>query len=197
MPRGKNPVVGLYLMMHIQPPPAMRLEPQQCGFLVPDSALSVEENGFHHLLLMLRYGRSPDEVDLFMRSLLGAFPLLVHLHTLYSAADHDALYRLRQRFMKLAGLKTWCIQEALAEFPTLNACVAFLRAQVHPSLYVFIICIRLLHLRQDLIPDREAHWTKDAQRRALQRVRKYAIRTHYPANTEAPSFPQIEWVEEL
>jgi hypothetical protein len=131
-------VIGLYLMMRIGAN-ARVLEPQHCGYLVPDSALSVEEEGYHHLLLLLRYGRSKAEVDLFMQSLFDAFPLLVHQHTLYWAGEHDPLYRLKQRFMRLGAVNAWCIREALSEFRTLHTCVAYLRAQVRLSSWFCLV----------------------------------------------------------
>ena len=190
-PRQRQAVIGLYLITNIIPD-HLRLEPQHCVYLVPDSALSTSEEGVDHMLLMLRYGRSQEEVALFIQSLTSSFPLLVHRHTAYASHDHDALFRLKQRFVRWGTVQRWHIRDSITEFRTVEACMAFLRAQVcirlclwglyGSILMIHMYVVSLVSTSQDIIPGSE-HWTKEARKRALQRLQKYNKKTQNAAAT--------------
>ena len=129
-PRKTQAVIGLYLMTQVlQDVP--RLEPSHCAYLVPDQALSIVETKFDHMLLLLRYGRSKEEVDTLVQSLARSFPLMIQKQTLFASFEHAALYRLKKRFLLLNGVKIWTIQDAIAEFKGIGPCLAYLRSQVH------------------------------------------------------------------
>jgi hypothetical protein len=135
--RSTQAIIGLYIATHVLPD-GLRLTPQNCSFLVPSSALTVREEGCEHMLLMLQYGRSQAEVDLFMQSLMGGFPLLVRSHTAYYAnRERSHLYRLKQRLQGMPGATTWSLQEVLREFSSLRVCMAFLVAQVRLQHWIF------------------------------------------------------------
>jgi hypothetical protein len=122
-------IIGLYLVTQ---PDALRLKPQHCVYLVPDRALCIaEDDGLDHMLLMLRFGRSKEEIELFVQHLMNAFPLLLRKHVLYHAkSERDALRRVEQYFKSVSKVCTWSLGNMLAEFRSVQACMAFLRAQV-------------------------------------------------------------------
>ena len=163
--REGQAIIGLCITTFISPN-FPRLEPQHCITLMPDQAWYVrgndqqeqqggETNNMDQLLLMLKYGRSRQEINRFIQSLTNSFPLLIRSHTPYYAKhEKDVLFRAKVRFQNTKDVQTWSIADALTEFGSPKACLAFLMAQ-------------------DILPTSEGYWTEKAKKKALHRMKKY------------------------
>ena len=151
--REGQAIIGLCLTTFISPN-LPRLEPQHCISLMPDKAWYVQGE-MDQILLLLKYGRSRHEINHFIQGLMSSFPLLIQSHTPYYAKhEKDVLFRVKQRFQNTKDVKTWSVADALTEFGSPRACLAFLIAQ-------------------DLLPNSSGQWTEKAKTKALHRMKRY------------------------